>query len=484
MLKKLLLVTCFMTYCVVCLLDCSAFGERYVVDSTTSSTNWASAEWTNYPSEPTCTPVTPMTAISNAIAGDIVYFRGGAGGNYTFPGCYWKTPYLNPANSGTEGNPITFRNYPSESPHLQNSLEYGETYTGAGPPGYPVCQGTFEDPLIGSRLRDWIVWDGFKLSAPDASGKVNFYDADNCTLQNTEIIGISIASGCPGNYDGVRIQNASYITIKNVIIRGVECVETNHGNGVKLYDSDHVTVENSTIYTCDSAIVDKDGGANNTYKLNYFYDIGTDGTGSVNIRIGEMADGPAPDNITIYQNIFDLKKSGGSGAFTSSQTSSDVSLYNNIVYGTGSSTGFWHKESTNIIQYNNIIVDTDDIIITDGANSTFAYSSYNLYYNTNIFVLDIYGTPQIFNSLSDWQSSGILIGGGNPGTNSISQNPLFEDPGNGNFHLQGNSPCIGTGKDGKDIGAYPNGDDGTIIGYVPAGLPKNLSPPQKPRIAE
>ena len=70
---------------VLLLISClPALADRYVVDSTTSSTNWNAAKWTNYPDSPTCQPCTPQTAMANAQAGDTVYFRGGSGGNYTF----------------------------------------------------------------------------------------------------------------------------------------------------------------------------------------------------------------------------------------------------------------------------------------------------------------------------------------------------------------------------------------------------------------
>src|SRR5437762_23138 len=37
----------------------------------------------------------------------------------------------------------------------------------------------------------------------------------------------------------------------------------------------------------------------------------------------------------------------------------------------------------------------------------------------------------------------------------IDQDPLFVDAANGDFQLQAGSPCIGTGSDGTDMGAYP-----------------------------
>ena len=46
---------------------------------------------------------------------------------------------------------------------------------------------------------------------------------------------------------------------------------------------------------------------------------------------------------------------------------------------------------------------------------------------------------------------GVLL----PGTGNIDLDPLFADPAMNDFRLTQGSPCIGTGKDGKDMGAIP-----------------------------
>ena len=69
----------FIFFPALILFSCSPFkpyGAKYIVDSTADSSEWSAAEWTNYPEEPDCTPCTPETAMKNAAAGDIVYFRG------------------------------------------------------------------------------------------------------------------------------------------------------------------------------------------------------------------------------------------------------------------------------------------------------------------------------------------------------------------------------------------------------------------------
>ncbi len=42
-----------------------------------------------------------------------------------------------------------------------------------------------------------------------------------------------------------------------------------------------------------------------------------------------------------------------------------------------------------------------------------------------------------------------------PGTGEIHKDPLFEDYANNDFDIAENSPCRGTGENGKDMGGRP-----------------------------
>lgn len=55
-------------------------------------------------------------------------------------------------------------------------------------------------------------------------------------------------------------------------------------------------------------------------------------------------------------------------------------------------------------------------------------------------------------------TTGLYGGGASAGTGSISEDPQFVDPNNGDYHLDAGSPCIGTGKDGEDMGCYGGSD--------------------------
>ena len=130
------------------------------------------------------TPCAVQTAFNNAVAGDIVYFRGGT---YNVPAKNFGSTYhcyYEPANSGTSGNPITFAAYSGETPIFNG------TAGGSG-------DGSDYATIFGTFGRSYIVFDGFKLQA------------DN----GTKMARIHI-----GSDDSNVI--SSYITIKNCSING------------------------------------------------------------------------------------------------------------------------------------------------------------------------------------------------------------------------------------------------------------------------
>jgi hypothetical protein len=47
------------------------------------------------------------------------------------------------------------------------------------------------------------------------------------------------------------------------------------------------------------------------------------------------------------------------------------------------------------------------------------------------------------------------VSSGFTGDGNIDEDPLFVDEAGGDLHLSAGSPCIGTGEDGSDMGAYP-----------------------------
>lgn len=448
------------------IMTCPALAARYIVDSQTSSVVWSTAEWTNYPQTPTCVPVTPLAAMQNAKPGDIVYFRGGDGGNYNLTmNTNYMVPALNPTNNGVAASPITFTAYPGETPHLYNSNDHGQ-------PGWDF-------PTIGGYGKSWIIWDGFKLSASNASGRASFYNSSDCILRNTEVIGAHIPAVAwgEGNYDGVRINGSTRITIQNCYIHDVYDTGSDHGNGIKLYSGTDIVVEHCTFSNNNSAICDKDSGINNIYRYNFIQ-----GTGFV---IGNYAGG-IPANIHLYNNIILVNDSAMDAIIT--ENCQGINIYNNTIVNSHWALNLAGASNQRI--WNNIIYRSSNaayrskkLTIKQGQPD---YINYNCYYNGQTFKINDYEPEPVgatYYSLTSWQTSNKLIGDQNPDTNSIYQDPSFSNnmgTDAASYRLSLGSPCKGKGSGFVDMGAYPNPSEALAIGYKP--VVTFLQPPKELRM--
>lgn len=443
------------------LLPGHALAGRYIVDSRTTSVDWKAALWENHPGPPACRPCTPETAMKNARAGDVVYFRGGVGGTYDVTPREWTQPALSPSNSGTEGNPIVFRNYPGEIPHLRNRMTYAQSNPGGGK------NGKYEEPLIGVNGKNWIVWDGFRLSAPDASGKASFFSARHCTIQNCEIIGVLIPEErCPANYDGIRIQECTHMTIRNCYIHGIESSQNPRGAGIKSYRCKYTVVENCTFQKNSYAIHDKQAGYHNTYTRNLvFHDAQIPGSGI--LVLGKTGEVPPAEAILISRNILLMNRAAS--AIECANPSSDITVDGNVILGVPGAWGLNMGPLTNARVSHNIVLYTDTgkgmAMRWVGPRAAPAHSDHNCFWMGERFkVRDYEPDAATYMGLGSWQGS--MEGGGTgPDLHSVSEDPLFVDPGNGDFHLRPGSPCKGAGEGGRDLGAYPKGEDGSVVGF-------------------
>jgi hypothetical protein len=102
-------------------------------------------------------------------------------------------------------------------------------------------------------------------------------------------------------------------------------------------------------------------------------------------------------------------------------------------------------------------------IIVEGGSSPDIHSNIITNLTGPQYCYGVYGDFAFEQTYSDvWTITGPLGGryGGlaTEGTGGINQNPLYGDPNNEDYTLQGGSPCIGTGKDGYDMGCH-GGDD-------------------------
>ncbi|MCK4783653.1 MAG: right-handed parallel beta-helix repeat-containing protein [Desulfobacteraceae bacterium] len=395
------------------------------------------------------TPCSAETALSNATAGDLVYFRGGTYNPGNAPS--WETPAWNPSNSGSSGSPITFQCY------------VGETCT--------VLHNAV-GPALGSNGRDYIVWDGFQGSKVGVHALAYFYHSDNCTVKNFEVKGL--ASGSSNN-SCIGCNTTNYLTVQNCKVWNSKGSHQHNCCGMMFYEAHNLTVEYCTIYDCNTGIYDKSGGQHNTFRNNFIYDI----INESGFRLESGAPFSNPVDISVYQNLLiDCALYSTAFEAQSGKTISDVEVYNNTFYqATASDYGVntWSGGTISGFDFFNNIIYTQNQALYYHANVSNIYSDYNCFYGVDSYRRG----SNTYNSLANWKDGTGLD------DNSIKSDPVFVNAAGrqpGDYKLQTGSPCRGEGKDGKDMGAYPNGDDGTIIGYVGGGLPDVAAPPKNPRI--
>jgi hypothetical protein len=397
-----------------------------------------SASWSQ--SQNISQPCSASTAMSNATAGDLVYFRGGTYDpgdalDYTHPAMY-------PDNSGTAGNPITLKAYP------------GETV---------ILVGNSKGPTFGANNRDWIVWDGFTTSVvpfvpQGVQRAVTFVNSDHCTIKNCDITGLIKTWGannmCIGSY------GTNYLTIENNKLHDSFNTDVTEVNScaIMMYSTTNATIRNNDIYHCGAGIFDKNHGRDNSFYYNHIWNC------SLGINVGNEGSPLGAYNQKAYQNI--LRDCVESIAImgSASSTTDDFQIYNNVIVNNGGVIGTTrgitlNTGSRDAIVYNNIIVNYQNAVRYYSGIAEVSYSDQNDFYNASYWNMDSYGGTD-YSSLSLWRAETSFD------MNSIISDPLFKNAGGAtpdDYKLTDGSPCKGTGKDGVDMGAFITGNE--QIGY-------------------
>ncbi|MGE0080107.1 MAG: nitrous oxide reductase family maturation protein NosD [Thiohalomonadaceae bacterium] len=343
----------------------------------------------------------------------------------------WASPIINPKNSGTANNPITFRAVPRHQAILRNA----------------------PNPILGSNGRDHIVIDGFFVKNVYGKGMV-VYNADGVVIQNNIIEHVwSQSNG--DNTDGIRVELANGTIVRNNEIRDIDNGAHLHYNaaGVKLYNASNSIIENNEIYDAGAGVYDKTGGKSNHIRRNYMHDCGS------GLRFHSKSSEPTA-NVEMYQNVVNKCEIGF--AVTDS-VDTTLRVYNNVFANSLESafkapvgtTGGRHRI------YNNIIYGPKA-----GSIALYAYedpmvtmlTDYNLYVGEPVFHIGRYKTNRSFNSLAAYQA------GTGRDTHSFVGDAAFVNAAKADFRLNNWSVAKNAGRVGGvssgapiDMGAYPTG---------------------------
>jgi parallel beta-helix repeat protein len=430
-------------------------AEYYVAQKGSASANqldegavaWSDAENLNE-------PCSAGTAMARATAGDVVYFRGGTYAlSHSDSNRYNYTGALSPSNSGTEGNPITFKAYPGELPVLDVST---------------AESGWDHGVAFGAGCQEYIVFDGFKVVA-DSGAKLGGmkFQGNNCewirglVVRNCEFDGGSTILTSTDNRECIRVERTEGTIVENCIVYNCRQTDDWHNtSAIKTYTTNGLVVRNCEIYNCSCGIFLKSRANDTLVYNNYVHDCYQGGL--LNTYLDRHS-----NNVSIYNNV--IAKCAYRGFTTINEeeaTANDLKFFNNTCYSIVD-TSFGSGKTTpghGVVFFNNILQTTDALRRTFRSG----YSNDPLYgyikeadhnqWTTSFKIECRANGTHTYTTLSPWQSSGELEGGGNPGSGSLASDPKFINTSGtmnslDDFKLASDSPCKGAGRNGEDMGA-------------------------------
>lgn len=378
-------------------------------------------------------------------------------------GTYHLARQIDFAHSGRSGNPITYCAAESENVQIDGGFSY----------------------CLGLQGCSYLVFQDLRFTTTSTAvgaGMVYFEGTNYC-----QFLGCTF-SDMPAE---VGSENTAAIRcMQTEVGQSVGCVFRNNlftncrSPAMRLYDTDGWIIENNEFVDCLHAVGGKDQPNNMLVRRN-------------RITGGELAfyfpGQSGCTNVTITENIVIGTDScfqvGGLGTYD--RLRDDIKMFNNSFYNCGHLITGWTDEFTRRQAYHsNIFHDTVARNIGGGEDNAGRFLNVDKYSNALLsdehHVMDwnclsipaddtsprFVNARQGFNTIAEWTAARPTFE-----VHSIAANPLFVNAAGGNFHLQPGSPCRGAGRNGVDMGAYPRGDDNTIIGRLPAGA-DTVSPPR------
>lgn len=420
------------------------------------------------------------TAFSSAVAGDLVYFRGGT---YTVPqrntgdgyGVYYTV-----ANSGTAGNEITFQAYTGETP------TFNGTTGGSGDNLVDQSTGTIAQIMGVGLGKSYITFSGLTLTANsgtyagamviggDGNNYPGPYDTHHITVQNMTFADHSGLTTTIDNIQQLRVESTHDVTVKNNYF-GKHRSATDYPNtsGIKEYHDTNLIIEHNEFSDQTAAIYMKSGSLDSTIRYNYIHNS--------NVGLHIVTNLYVHINLHVYHNLITysaynpVEFTCADDALPSGECNRDGQFYNNTVYGTstlgdntvilGGITGttvgitnfqiynnLWQQQGGN---YGSATLRTS--FPTSGGLTTLDYNNYGSYTGLHSYVAG--GSRTTSNSLANLKAINPLynLASANHDQHSLATAPTFVN-GSGNlnqiadFALSAASAGYHAGSDGLDMG--------------------------------
>lgn len=454
MLRKLLFLLFFLVFA------SNASAANYYVDCT-SGNNAGTGSITS----PWLTLARAVDPASNTlVAGDSVYFKGN---------CTTSSTNLNKwGPTGTVGNPISLKCWPNvdrASCKITGNIVQQD--------GFIRSYRTFEGfTLVGA-----IWWTGTSTTIRQVGMVVKGLDISGG--------GIDSAEPDSSNWAGIYLADSEDVVIEDNVIHGIQssttaCLGgTNYcGSGVRFNRARRATVQNNHFYdNAVEGIADKESGEDNIVRRNLF-----DDNQIYHISMNNQGQGLRPQ---VYENVFYCSDYQPEGIHVTKNVD-DADIYNNTFYACKNVLGVRNdipststEVSTGWEFYNNIVW-TSTYPTSNDVSFWWAYDDqniptvldYNSYYQTR-WIENRYCSGSNNPSGSGCNEASYNVDQMNPTafTNwkakhtSLDQHSTisaatFASPSTMNFHLMPGSVGKKTGLGGVDMGAYPRGYDGTVIG--------------------
>jgi len=408
---------------------------------------------------------TLVKAVETVKAGDVVTVKAGTyidprTSPYSDKGGYILT------NSGTAGNPITFKSDPPYSAIIQ-AKAVGEDPIARAPAWFLI-------------RNDYVIIDGFKIK-----GMLRVKESSNVQLINNEILEGGQHGGDVSLYWGINLQDVNYSLVKNNLVHNLldnktnthnsAGIMTNAGSTNNIIEGNTVDVRGSSVYSSYGT----KGGRSNDNIWRYNLAIGNNAgfyltssssnefspTGNLihnNVMINTYRAYDVDNHVYKGNKVYNNTAYGVSAFMTAANVSvQNQELWNNITV----------SSSKGIVDWGGYKIDSEGLPVA-GFGSLFDYCNYNNVTGSGRYYAYREAELLTYNNLSEWQS------GTGFGKNDTTADPGFVNPGGllAKDYKRISYPENGRGSNDagfeKVMGAYVTGLE--KIGFLRAGkaLPK------------